>query len=64
MSFGKAAVKTEGESITTDRNDQDESESTTWVERCVPTHLEDEIHDMISKVLIANGYDDYGVKLS
>ena len=63
MSFGKAAVKTEGESITTDRNDQEESEPTTWVERCVPVHLEDEIHDIISKVLKDNGYNDYGDKI-
>ena len=58
MSFGKAEVKTEGESISIDRNDQEESEPTTWVERCVPTHLEDEIHDMISKLLKDNGYDE------
>ena len=63
MSFGKAEVKTEGESIITDRNDKEESEPTTWVERCVPVHLEDEIHDIISKVLKDNGYDDYGVKI-
>lgn len=64
MSFGKAEIKAEGESIVTDRNNQEESESTTWVERCVPVHLEDEIHDMVSKVLRANGYNDYGDKLS
>ena len=31
---------------------------TTWVEREVPEHLEDKIHDMITFVLKAHGYGD------
>lgn len=63
-SFGMVAAKREGDLVQYDngsshKNDPDRP-VTSYVERCVPAHLEDEIHKLITEFLKSRGYDSDG----
>jgi hypothetical protein len=61
--FGDAPVKTEGRSVNVmygfpeDYHPEPPAVETTYVERRVPTQLEDEAHELIDTWLKSKGYD-------
>ena len=57
IEFGKAPVKGEGMMVSFDDEGSLSDIETTYVERRVPNHLEDEAHELIDNWLKSKGYD-------